>query len=359
MEVKTKFCILGAGNGGQALAAYLKAQDTYVCVWDRNPGRIESLRQSGKIKLSGALDVTADIDKFTSDLKDAVTDCDIIMIATTANAHTAVARQLAPLLHDGQIVVLNPGRTCGAIEFRNMLNECLCKAKVYVAEAQTLVFACRLIENGHVNIIGVKDKVFFAAYPASDTAAVLDKIKPYVPCFHAAPNVLHTGLENIGAVFHPCVVLFNAATIERGDNFYFYRDMTPRIAAFIEEFDNERIAVGKAYGIDLIGVSEWISTAYEGTAGKTLCEKMINNPAYFDIKAPTSIYTRQLMEDIPTGVIPIRELGRVAGLEMRLFSSMITVISSLLGVEFDTRGRTLERLGLSGLSMDTIIERLQ
>ena len=85
--------------------------------------------------------------------------------------------------------------------------------------------------------------------------------------------------------------------------------MTPKIADFIEKFDRERLAVGKAYGIVLLSVSDWISYAYPGTPGDTLCEKMRNNPAYHDIKSPSTIFTRQLTEDIPTGVLPIMELG--------------------------------------------------
>lgn len=134
--------------------------------------------------------------------------------------------------------------------------------------------------------------------------------------------------------------------------------MTPQIAAFIEKFDSERLSVGKAYGIDLIGVSEWISTAYEGTQGDTLCEKIVNNPAYFDIMAPSSLYTRQLMEDVPTGVLPILELGKAAGLKMPLFTAMIDLISSLLGTDFREKGRTLKNLGLEGLTTAEIIHKI-
>ena len=82
---------------------------------------------------------------------------------------------------------------------------------------------------------------------------------------------------------------------------------------------------------------------------------MKNNPAYYDILAPTSIYTRQLMEDIPTGVLPILELGRAAGLDMNLFDSMISICSKLLGIDFRHNGRTLSSLGLNNLSKDEIL----
>lgn len=353
-----KYAVLGAGNGGQAISAWLSMQGHEVFLYEIVEERVDALSKRKEIRLQGAIEGLGHISNVTNDIHSAVRGADVIMVVTTANAHAAVASDLASDLVDGQLVLLNPGRTGGALEFKRTLNACGCKARVYVAEAQTLIYAARLVEDGVVNIIGVKDKVLLSAVPATDTQYVLDKVSPDFPMFSAAKNVLRTSLENIGAMFHPCVLLFNAATIERNDVFWFYRDMTPQIAEFIERFDNERLAVGRAYGIELLSVSEWISYAYPGTPGDTLCEKMKNNPAYHDIKSPSTIFTRQLTEDIPTGVLPIMELGEVAGVEVPLLKSMVSICGNLLGIDFRKKGRTLEHLGLAGKTKEEIIEYL-
>lgn len=353
-----KITVIGTGNGGQAIAGWLSIQGHEVCLYGRNPQTIARLNERGTIELCGALQGCGSPSLITNDIHKAVADAEIIMVVTTANAHRNIAETIAPDLKEGQIVILNPGRTGGALDFKRTLNECGVSEKVYVAEAQTLVYACRVVEDGVVNIIGVKDKVPVAAVPASDTDIVLAKASQIYPCFKRAENVLFTSLENIGAMFHPCVLLFNAATIERHDVFWFYRDMTPQVADFIEKFDQERLDVGKAYGVDLLSVSDWINYAYPGTEGNTLCEKMINNPAYYDIKSPSTIFTRQLTEDIPTGVLPILELGENAGLNMPLMRSMIDICGSLLGIDFRKNGRTLEALGLAGKTKEEIIEFL-
>ena len=353
-----KHAVLGTGNGGQAIAGWLAMQGHKVSLYGRNVKAIEDLDTHRSIKLTGAITGEGHLTDVTTDIHKSVIGSDVIMVVTTANAHSSIARQIAGDLKDGQVIILNPGRTGGALEFKRALEAAGCKARVYVAEAQTLVYACRLVENGVVNIIGVKDKVLLSAVPSSDTEYVLSKITPVYPCFCAAENVLRTSLENIGAMFHPCVLLFNAATIERHDVFWFYRDMTPEIANFIEEFDKERLAVGKAYGIDLLSVNEWISYAYPATQGTTLCEKMRNNPAYHDIKSPSTIFTRQLTEDIPTGVLPIMELGEAAGVEVPLLRSMVIICSRLLRIDFRKDGRTLEHLGLAGKSKDEILSYL-
>jgi len=350
-----KISVIGAGNGGQAIAGYLSIKGYEVSLYDRNQQKIEELKKVGGISLQGKISGYGKINHFTTNIEEVVYDADIIMITTVANAHQDIAEKIAPYIKDGQIIILNPGRTCGALVFKQALKRTNCNKRYYLCEAQTLVYACRIIKPGIVNIIGVKDEVLLSALPACDTDYILSKVNDFYPCFMKADNVLRTSLENIGAIFHPCVCLFNAATIERQNEFWFYRDMTTQVARFIEKFDAERIAVGKAYGIDLLNVTEWIKFAYNDTEGDNLCERMKNNPAYYDIKAPGTIFTRQLTEDIPTGVLPIMELGKAVGVKTPLLESMVVIIENLLDADFHTDGRSLINLGLEGMNKDEII----
>lgn len=352
-ENKRRVAVIGAGNGGHAIAGHLSLAGHIVSLFDRNLEKLDAILAQGGIYLQGQVNGFGKLHLVTDNISKAINGFDIIMIATTANAHGELARNLAKYLVDDQIIILNPGRTCGAIEFRKVLIDNGCTKRVYVAEAQTLVYACRIIERGLVNIIGVKEKVMVSALPSSDTPYVIDNIRDLYPCFIPARNVLVTSLENIGAIFHPCVILFNAAAIERGNKFYFYRDITDHVAKFIEQFDNERLAVGKAYGIDLISAKEWVSYAYTGVEGVSLMEKMKNNPAYYEILAPTSIESRQLLEDIPTGIVPILHLGEMAGVKMPLFRSIVSICSALLNRDFFDEGRSLEKFGLK--SMDDVL----
>lgn len=350
-----RIAVIGAGNGGQSIAGYLALQRYETSLYDIDVNKMDILKQKGGIQLMGRIEGFGKIDCITTDIAEAVKDAEIVMVTTVANAHRAVAKSIAPFIEEGQVIILNPGRTCGALVFNETLKAEGCTKRYYLGEAQTLVYACRVIENGKVNVIGVKDEVLLAGLPAADTDYILSKINPIYSCFKKADNVLRTSLENIGAMFHPCVCLFNAATIERQDEFWFYRDMTEQVAHFIEKFDEERLAVGKAYGVNLLSVKEWIKFAYKDTDGETLCERMKNNPAYHDIKAPGTIFTRQLTEDIPTGVLPIMELGKAAGVEVPLLTSMVNTIEALLDIDLHTNGRSLKNLGLEGKSKDEIL----
>lgn len=350
-----KIAVIGAGNGGQAIAGYLGLTGYDVSLYDIDAPKIEELQKKGGIELEGRIKGFGKVGCITTDIEEAVKGAAIIMVTTVANAHRAVAKSLAPYVEAEQVIILNPGRTCGALVFKQTLADCGCTKRYYLGEAQTLVYACRVVENGVVNVIGVKDEVLLSGLPAADTDYILDKINPIYPSFMKTDNVLRTSLENIGAMFHPCVLLFNAATIERNEMFWFYRDMTEQVAEFIEKFDAERLAVGKAYGIDLLGVKDWIKFAYKDTKGETLCERMRNNPAYHDIKSPSTIFTRQLTEDIPTGVLPIMQLGKAAGVETPLLGSMVHICEALLNMDLHTNGRSLKNLGLEGMDKEDIL----
>ena len=80
---------------------------------------------------------------------------------------------------------------------------------------------------------------------------VLDAIGSAYPQFIDGVNILHTGLNNMGAVFHPALTLLNAGRIEstRGD-FQFYIDgVTPAVGRVLEVLDRERVTVAFAGGV--------------------------------------------------------------------------------------------------------------
>lgn len=354
---QNRITIIGIGNGGQAMGGHCAALGLRVCLYNRSLEHIYPIAQRRLIILKGAVEEEGYVELVTDNIKEAVEFADLILIATTATAHRDIAEQMLPYLKEGQTIILNPGRTCGVLEFCNVLAK-RSSLRVNIAEAQTLVYACRILSPGVVNVIGVKDKVMLSGRNKRETEYILNQIQPVFPCFIPAKNLIHTSLENIGAIFHPSIVLFNAATIERNTQFYFYRDITPDIASFIQKLDQERLKIGEAYGVQLMSVDDWITYAYPGTWGNGLCERMKNNPAYHDILGPGSIFTRQLTEDIPTGLIPMSELGHKVGVLTPLMDGIIELSSVLLDIDFRKQGRTLRNLGLSNLGREAILKLL-
>lgn len=356
---RSEIAVIGGGNGGQAMAGHLALMGHGVRLYSRSPDKRRRIEAQGGIRLTGVVEGFGVPQRVTNRLAQAVSGAGLVMVATTADAHASLARELAPLLEDGQVVVLNPGRTCGAVAFRQALHASGCRARVRIAEAQSLVYACRATTPGEVQIIGIKQHVPLAALPATETPSVLAALQSCYTCFEPADSVLVTSLENIGCIFHPAVVLLNAATIERSTPFLFYHDMTPRTAHLIEAVDAERLRLGEAYGVRLLSAGDWVAAAYEGIRGNSLCERMRNNPAYARILAPSTLDSRLLLEDIPTGLVPMTELARAAGVPTPLMESLIELSQTLLETDFRHTGRTLATLGLGGLTPEQIRFALQ
>lgn len=95
----------------------------------------------------------------TPDIAEAIQHAQVIMVVLPSSAHADVAKMCAPHLKDGQIVVLHPGRTLGAMEFTHVIRDNGCTADVTVAEAETFIYASRTDGPAQGRIFRIKDAV--------------------------------------------------------------------------------------------------------------------------------------------------------------------------------------------------------
>ncbi len=355
-----KVCIIGAGHGGTAMAAHLSLMGYEVSLWNRTPEHLEPIRQRGGIELLApdAYDLpkgTASLALVTSDMAEALEGCGMVMVVIPATGHKDIARTCADHLQDGQTVVLHPGRTGGALEFRRVLNECNCQADILLAEAQTFIYASRVVGPAQSRILGVKNSIPVAALPAYRTPEVLRNLRNAYPQFVAGDNVLKTGLDNVAILFHPTVMLANSARIEdEPQGFeYYIEGITPSVANLLDALDDERIAVAEALGLRAMRVRTWLYVAYD-CAGRDLYEAVRSNPAYKGIMAPSSLHHRYLLEDVPTSLIPMISLGEQFGVETPVMHSIVEIACRLLSEDFWAIGRTTADMGVDGLNVKQI-----
>lgn len=351
---KIRYTVIGAGHGGRAMAAHLALMGFKVTLYNRTPKNIEAIKERGGISLESqeaGPNGFGELAKVTSDMREALQDSDMIMVVVPAHAHVDIARKAAPHLRDGQIVILNPGRTLGALEFCQVLHDQDCEADVIVAETQTFIYASRSEGLAQARIFRIKDAVPLAALPSSDTAKVLEAINPAFPQFIDGVNVLQTGLNNIGGIFHPTISLLNAGWIEStGGDFQFYLEgVTPTIARIMEAIDRERVSVATVLGVRAITALEWLKMAYN-TSGENLHGAIHNQQGYRGINAPQTLDHRYIHEDIPMSLVPVASMGRRFGVSVRAMESLIRMAIIANRTDYWRYGRTLENLGVKHLS---------
>jgi opine dehydrogenase len=175
------------------------------------------------------------------------------------------------------------------------------------------------------------------------------------PQFIDGVNVLQTGLNNMGAIFHPAITILNAGRIEstRGD-FEFYIDgVTPSTARVLEVLDRERVTVASSLGIRARTAMEWLQMAYNVT-GSDLNEAIHNQSGYYGIRAPNNMAHRYIFEDVPMSLVPIASLGMRYGVSVRGMDSIIRLACFIHRTDYWRRGRTVEKLGINEWSVSEL-----
>ena len=360
MSTVANYAVIGAGNGGKAMAAHLALMGCRVNLFNRTPERIAAIKARKGIDLEsqdGGVRGFGRMALVTSDMSQALADAELIMVVVPSSAHADIARMAAPHLRDGQIVVLHPGRTLGAIEFHKVLCDQGCTADVTVAEAETFIYASRSDGPAQARIFRIKESVPIAALPAARTTMVLEALAPAYPQFIDGISVLHTGLNNMGAIFHPALTILNAGRIEstHGDYQFYIEGVTPSVARVLEVLDRERVTVAAALGIRARTALEWLQLAYN-TTGDNLDEAIHNQTGYYGIKAPSTLNHRYIFEDVPMSLVPIAGLGQRYGVSVRGIDSIVRLACIIHRTDYWRRGRTLEKLGIDHLSVGELTQ---
>lgn len=353
----TRIAVIGAGHGGTSMAAHLAKMGAEVNLYDLFPEYISGIQKMGGINLEGVCGSGfVRLNKVTEDLKEALTGVELIMVVTPSFTHRLFANACCEYLEDGQVIVLNPGRTGGALEFLKILRDKGLQKQITVAETQTLIYACRKKGPASATIYGIKNEVMVASIPASNIERVTSLLGRYYSQFKGVENVLYTSLGNIGAVVHPAPVIMNIGRIETPNNSfkYYMEGITPTVATLLEKVDGERRTVANAVGIKLDSVQDWLKKIYN-TSGKNLYELMQNNEAYKGIMGPETVNVRYITEDVPMSLVPISELGRKFGVVTPVIDTIIDVACAIYERDFRKEGRTLDKLGLDCIDNSDIV----
>ena len=355
---KTKVSVLGAGNGGQALSAHLAMKGVEVNLFEHPSFKknIEEISKKGGIELTGKLKGFGKISIATTNIKEAIEDTSIIMIVAPSFAQKAFIELALPYLVNSQIIVLIPGNF-GSFEIKKILKD---NGKdLTIAETNSLPYACRKIEEGKVNVWGVKSYISVAALPAVNIKNVIEILNDFFPIpLHPVKNSLEIGFSNPNMIVHCPTMILNAGRIEstKGNFMFYCEGMTESVCKTMEKMDEERIQIGEKLNLSLISTYEWLKQTYN-LKGKSLYEVISTSPVYsgHGPDAPGNLNHRYITEDIPHLLVPVASFGRLLGIQAPIIECIIKLASAINGVDYFKTGRNLETLGLSGMSLEKIL----
>jgi len=356
--------ILGGGNTAFAVAANLSLAGFEITLCELPAFRhtVEPLLATRQIALDGvAYRDTARLHAVTTDVAEALAANDLVLLIVPAYAHRPFAEACAPHLRRGQTVVLMPG-TLGSLEFARVVRDrrgaefFASPDALVLAETDTAPYVCRKTGPASAHVWGVVSGLGVGVFPAARTEAACAALAELFAGVRPYANVLACGLAAMNPVVHPAGVLLNAGRIERSrGDFYFYEEgVTPAVCHLIYAVDRERRAVAAALGLDLPPVDEAFHLAGFGPHGD-LWAAINGSRMLTQLRAPGSLESRWLTEDVPYGLGAWVSLGEQLGVQTPILRSLIQLTSAAVGIDLWSAARTTKELGVAGMSREELL----
>ena len=347
-----KIAVLGAGHGGHGMMAhFLSLGLKNLSWWNRTKSVCQAIQEKSVLVVTGVINGEFELPVISPDIEMIIKDASLVMVVVPASAHEEIAQQIAPFIKQNGVILLNPGRTGGAIIFYQIL----CKkgrGDISVGETQTFSYTCRCVAPGLADVLAIK-KYNEVGFIGNKVPVIIQQfLKNIYPQMEWYKGTLRTSLMNVGAILHPAPVLLNTGRIESPNCtfLHYYEGITLSVARFLEKLDNERLAIGKFFNIDLLSISDWHAACY-GNRGYNLYDSIRINEGYTAINAPESLAHRYLWEDVPTGIVNLFALSRFIGTPHKALQLVLDLTRMLTGKDYWPIGRNERSLGLKD-SMD-------
>lgn len=340
--------ILGAGNGGTAVAAELSARGHDVTLIKTSNSMHDQnfqylLENDGIVKLIENGDAkTAQIKHLTRELSP-LSDSEIVIIYIQTNYHEDLIKRIKPYLRDGQILLINPGYLSTAYVLKHCSD-----IDLTICEAQSSFVDCRIHEPGTIKIGFRNVRNPIGIYPAKKEERAKEKLNQLGYPFVYLPSVIEAALHNPNLIVHTVGAIMSIPRIEKtnGDYCMYHEVFTPSVWRILEALDKEKMDVMEKLGSERMSYVE--ACKYRNTLDDTRDAKEVffwyaSMPTR--AKGPTVVDSRYISEDVPQGLVMLETLGAKLNIPTPICTALINIASAALGRDLRLEGRTIERFG--------------
>jgi opine dehydrogenase len=244
-------------------------------------------------------------------------DAEIVAVGLSASGFDEALPLIITSLTDGQHLSIFPAFH-GAQKAVGMCETLPSPPDITIAEAAS--YPTYTVWDGEhtLHVQSVKRSLQLAVSPFERLEGEIAYYRSYFSIFTPAQSFLETSLGNINVVLHPLPILLNLAAVERNAAGFrhFIDGFSPRVGMAAEKLDAERVAVGRALGVELLPALEQLKHYYGPSDVKELY-RYVNDPCgpYGEV-CGFGLDSRYITEDIPYLLLPLLELGEKAGVPM-------------------------------------------
>jgi opine dehydrogenase len=233
------------------------------------------------------------------------------------------------------------------------------KKDVVLGDTNSLPYSTRITGLAQVTIFRRTKRIMFSAFPSINTARLAERILPLYPDTVPVTNVLETMLNNGNAVSHTAPVILNAGRIEysKGEFYIYQEGVTPSVGNVLDAVDRERLSILKALGLPQTSFLDRMEKSGLAPSARSIREAINSYPR---IKGPANVVSdRYIVEDVPYGLVPMASLARMIDVETPVMDSLTILASSLTRRDFWNEGRTVDKMGISGLSLSELADYVE
>lgn len=360
-----RIAVLTAGNAGQAFAGglTLNGHEVHLAAVPGHDEQIRVIQTFGGVLVEGTTAAGkpggfAEIARVDTDVAEAIRNAEVAFVVAPAFGQDTYFSLIVEHARDGLVVVIQPGKF-GALRLVQMMREAGRDPRsVLITETDTFLYAAKIHGLDRIWLRGVKNVLPLAAWPSTRTDEAVELLHAVHRQYVAAPNVLATSVSDAAYALHPVTTLLDLSRLETMGP---YRtraySITPGVGRMVEAVDDERVRVAGALGIDSPSLLRQLCDMYD-LGGATVYEAISKTTVHVDQVTPRSADHRYVTEEIPYGLVPMSELGRLVGVPTPNIDATITLASTVNGVDYRATGRQLSSLGLEGVGPSDLVRHL-
>ena len=358
--------IAGAGAIAFGTASILSENGhSDVTLWSPSGKGTADLKKEHKFLTStGALHHKS-VPRIASDVEELVTESDVLIVALPANGHKQVFDALAPHLartrQTTKHIIVSSHASLGALYLSQLLHRSGSNCRHIITSWGTTVCTARRTSGQTVDIKTIRKSVDTCCIPEDKSAsslAICSHLFPEID-FRTREGLLAISLSNLNPQNHLAISMGNISRMEKGEEWYQFQNITPKIGGFLEGLDKERLDIASVLGLDVKTVYEHLSLSFhvpipESGSISEMCQEIKKRGN--DVCGPNVADSRYITEDVPFGLALIVALGKLVGQPAVLHESGLLIFNSMYGRDFAAENDLLQAISMDEFSLEDLKE---
>ncbi len=348
-----RLAVVGAGPIA-GLSAVLASQEGHeVALWCPRGGPRHGIVSGGRvgIRCTGVLEGVADVALLPD--AGALADWSNLLVAVPGNAYSAVLPVLLPMLSAAHVVICS-----GALSLAPLWLAERAAARPGIVAWGTTLGTARTLPDRTIQVGTVRGRFELASLPAARRNELAIRCAMlFGDRFTPVDSLLIPVLSNINPVAHAGQVIPNLSRMERGEAWQLFDCFGPAGAAIAEAIDAERLAIARAFGVQVRSLARHYHLSYHVPEGPVAGIAAAIEASGRGPRGPATLAHRYVEEDIPFGLAVYEALGRIAAVPTPVLSTAVTVLETATGRPLRTLNSLLTELRLEAETVDGLVQR--